>query len=205
MEVSRASHCNPAGRGKRRITFPPSARGAAGLGSDDFFKLLITQLTNQDPMKPTDNEELLRQIASIREIELSSTLTDSLRSLTGQQSFTSASALLGQHVTGTPGEDGLVSTGMVLGVRFGEGGQVVLQLSNGSELPLSQVALIQSPQSAAEALLGKTVAGLDLADPKEPKLLEGVVAGVSAENGEVTLELDTGERLPLRNVMQVQE
>ncbi|MEK6797730.1 MAG: flagellar hook capping FlgD N-terminal domain-containing protein [Planctomycetota bacterium] len=183
----------------------PSARGAAGLGSDDFFKLLITQLTNQDPMKPTDNEELLRQIASIREIELSSTLTDSLRSLTGQQSFTSASALLGQHVTGTPGEDGLVSTGMVLGVRFGEGGQVVLQLSNGSELPLSQVALIQSPQSAAEALLGKTVAGLDLADPKEPKLLEGVVAGVSAENGEVTLELDTGERLPLRNVMQVQE
>ena len=41
-----------------------------GLGSQDFLKLLVAQLTNQDPLDPTSNQELFQQIASIREIEL---------------------------------------------------------------------------------------------------------------------------------------
>lgn len=39
------------------------------LTSQDFLKLLVTQLTYQDPLDPMGNEELLRQISSIREIE----------------------------------------------------------------------------------------------------------------------------------------
>lgn len=99
---------------------PVRDNAATAMDSQDFFKLLITQLTNQDPFEPTGNDELLRQISSIRDIELSTTLTDSLRSLTGQQRFTSASTLIGQFVTGVPGPDGVVDSGLVIGIRFGD-------------------------------------------------------------------------------------
>ena len=135
---------------------PPKASNSFDeLGSQDFLKLLIAQLTNQDPMEPTGNEELLRQISSIREIELSTTLTDSLRVLTGQQHVTSAASMIGQYVSGQSGSNGEPSGGLVVGVRFADGGRPVLLLSNGVEMPLDQVSLIQPPLQVAEALIGR--------------------------------------------------
>jgi len=165
---------------------------------------LITQLTNQDPMEPTSNEELLRQISSIREIELSSTLTESLRNLTGQQQVGSAAGLIGQYVTGTDSE-GVVSGGMVTAVKFGEGGQAMLQLSTGLQIPLSQMASIQSPIDAAAALVGKKVTGIARLDG-QTGVVEGVVTGVAGDSrGEPKLELDTGEALSLRDVLEIGE
>src|SRR3990172_2739003 len=168
---------------------PRDANSFEDLGSSDFLKLLLTQLTNQDPMEPTGNEELLRQISSIREIELSTTLTESLRLLTGQQHVTAASAMIGQYVTGIPGESGNASRGIVSGVRFVDGGRAVLLLSNGRELPLEQVSTIAPPLRAAEAMIGQSVIGLDARDPKSPQLVEGVVTGARLdEKGEAVVE-----------------
>jgi flagellar basal-body rod modification protein FlgD len=179
------------------------ANGASALGSDDFFQLLITQLTNQDPLEPTGNEELLRQISSIREIELSTTLTESLRALTGQQQFGSASSLIGQYVTGLA-QDGTIRGGIVQGIRF-DGGNAVLHLSNGAELPLAQLNTIESPLSAAQALVGQRVVGISRSGTSQTELVEGVVTGATADSrGEATLELDTGESLALRDVFGVQ-
>lgn len=181
-----------------------AASATEGLGSQDFLKLLITQLTNQDPLEPTDNDELLRQISSIREIELSTTLTDSLRSLTGQQRFASASSLIGQYVTGAPGGEGETRQGLVIGVRFTEAGQATLQLSGGSEMPLDAVRTIQSPLQAGQALIGLNVIGVDRRDPAEPKPVDGVVTAARAgEAGETILELDTGDSLRLRDVFGI--
>jgi flagellar basal-body rod modification protein FlgD len=77
-----------------------TAHGFEGLGGDSFFKLLIAQLSNQDPLEPTSNQELLQQISSIRDIELSTSLTNSLRTLTEQQRVGSGAALIGQFVSG---------------------------------------------------------------------------------------------------------
>ena len=177
--------------------------GMAALGSQDFLKLMLTELTNQDPLEPTDNEALLRQISSIRDIELSTSLSDSIRQLTGQQQIGSSSALIGQFVTGTPGEDGGVTSGLITGVRF-TGGRPMLLLSNGAELPMDQVASIESAQQAAERLMGATVVGLDRSKPNAPEMVEGVVSGVSqSSSGEVQVELDTGSSLRLRDVLAV--
>lgn len=178
--------------------------GFEELGSEDFLKLLIAQLTSQDPLEPTGNEELLQQISSIRDIELSTSLTESLSSLTGQQRYASAAALLGQHVTKTPDESGVPVGGVVTGVRFDATGEAILQLADGTELSLDQVATVVSPLEAARTLIGKVVAGVDQRDPREPESVEGLVTAVRRDDaGEVTLELDNGKSLRLRDVERV--
>ncbi|MCH8965260.1 MAG: hypothetical protein IIB58_09890, partial [Planctomycetes bacterium] len=51
---------------------PVQAKGGdfSALGSAEFFKLIITDLLNQDPLNPTDNQKLLEQISLIRDIEM---------------------------------------------------------------------------------------------------------------------------------------
>lgn len=179
-----------------------ASRSAANLSSDDFFKLMITQLTNQDPMEPTSNQELLQQISSIRDIELSTTLTESLRRLAGQQQFGSASTLIGQYVTSVAGSDGNVQAGMVVAVKFDSQGLPRLQLSSGVELEMSQLASIVSPVRAAESMVGRLVTGLDRRNPAEPEVIEGLVTAVRVtEGGEVFLELDSGDDIRLRDVV----
>lgn len=189
------------------IAQPSSASAAAPprnsfgeLGSDDFFKLLIAQLTNQDPLEPTGNQELFEQIASIRDIELSTSLSKSLQSLTGGQRFASGSSMIGQFVIGVPGEGGAAQEGLVVGVRFDGGGNAVLLLADGGELPLEQVATIQPPLDVARALIGKMVTGMD----RGGSFVEGLVAAVRMENGvEIVLELDGGDALRFRDLATV--
>lgn len=188
-----------------------SANSFADLSGGDFFELLLAQISNQDPLEPVGNEELLNQIASIRDIEQSTalttsleTLTGSLAALTGRQDFGAASALIGSYVTGmTRAEDGSTPAGVVTSVRFDTEGKAWLQLGDGSELDLERVTGVSSVQQAAEALVGFEVAGIDRRTPADPQLREGVVtAHRVTDDGQVLLELDTGEDLRLRDVLQ---
>jgi flagellar basal-body rod modification protein FlgD len=185
---------------------PATSRPASAfsdLGSQDFLRLMLTELTNQDPLAPTDNEALLRQISSIRDIEMSTSLTESLQRLTGHQQIGSSSVLIGQFVTGLPSPDGSTPRGLVVGVRFAEGGRALLMLSGGAELPLEQVAKVESAQQAAEGLVGATVVGLDRR-ASEPKVVEDVVSGLRAgDKGEMLLELESGADLRLQDVLGV--
>ncbi|MFQ5413623.1 MAG: flagellar hook capping FlgD N-terminal domain-containing protein [Phycisphaerae bacterium] len=192
--------------GSSGVTERRTTSSFGDLGGDDFFGLLIAQLTNQDPLEPTDNAELLRQIASIRDIELSTTLADSIRSLTDHQQVAGSSALIGRYVTSVTQPDGSTMGGVVVGVRFGQDGQATLQLATGESLPMAQVASIASAQEAAEALVGLMVSGVDgrtgPSDGAEPRVVSGVVTSVTVDDaGEVVLELDTGEDLRFRDVV----
>ena len=174
----------------------------AELGTEDFLQLLITQITNQDPFEPMGNAELLQQLSSIRELELSTTLTSTLQKLAGQDRFTSASSLIGKFVSSAPGADGLVQSGIVLGARFSQNGVPMLQLSDGSELPIERVLTVEVPRQAAEALIGKAVTGIDRRRPTEPELVEGVVAGIRVDSlGDIFLELDNGKELRFQDVL----
>jgi flagellar basal-body rod modification protein FlgD len=210
VDVPTTALLTPSTPGSPLATTP--VRAASGgsdafgeLRSEDFLRLLITQLTTQDPFEPTGNQELFEQISSIRNIELSTTLTDSLRTLTGRQRFASASSLVGLYVTGTPDESGAEAAGIVRSVRFDAIGQTILELANGSVLPLTQLNTIESPLQAAERLMGQTVHGLDRRNPSEPRTVEGIVTAARLDGaGEVLLDLDTGGDLRFRDVIFIQ-
>lgn len=188
-------------------TAASEATGAlGGFSTQDFLELLITELTNQDPLEPTDNEAMLQQISSIREIELSSELTDSLKSLTDQQSVGSAAGLIGQFVQSKPASDGLVVEGVVTSVRFDSSGSPVLVLDNGAQLPMAEVGEIRQIEEVADALVGQEVVGIDSRDDDKRDAVRGVVSGVRAgDDGKPVLELDTGEDLLLSDVAQVKD
>lgn len=77
-----------------------SSRGISEMSSMDFLKLLITQLSNQDPMEPMKSQDLLEQLSAIRSLESNMTISENFRKLLDHQELASATLLLGSWVTG---------------------------------------------------------------------------------------------------------
>lgn len=90
---------------------------AFGLGRDDFFKLFLAQLRNQDPTQPFDDKEFLAQLAQFSLID---TLNEVKRALGGTQ-LAQASGLLGRQVEGLA-DDGSPVSGIVDRILQGPSG-----------------------------------------------------------------------------------
>jgi len=112
-----------------------------GLGKDDFFKLFLAQLQNQDPTQPMDDKEFLAQLAQLTMID---TLEQVKSSLGGTQ-LAQASALIGDQVIGTDTK-GLPATGVV---------DRIVQDSTGIMLVLEGGAIVE-PDSVTQVLSGKS-------------------------------------------------
>ncbi|MDZ4686352.1 MAG: flagellar hook capping FlgD N-terminal domain-containing protein [Planctomycetaceae bacterium] len=95
-------------------------QGFAGLTSEDFIKLLITQLQNQDPSNPMDSDQLLSQISQMRNLQADIELQDTLKNLTLSQQLTSSTAFIGKHITAV-GTDQTSVSGVVSKVQLRDG------------------------------------------------------------------------------------
>lgn len=147
------------------------SNGFASLSSDQFIKVLITELTHQDPFQPQDSGKILEQLSSLRNIESQMALQEKLgalvnQSASGQQSLleslqtlilhnqlTAAGAMIGKLVQGvvlgTNGQPETVS-GLVTSVRA-QDGQVLLELDSGKVLPMDRVTLVTNVQTQSQA------------------------------------------------------
>jgi flagellar basal-body rod modification protein FlgD len=135
-------------------TLPAAGAGAASgsqikskkleLKTEDFVKMMITQLQNQDPLEPAKNQELLAQMSQIGQLQSSTALQESLQGMVLQNQIGSASALIGKTVHGLDSADDPV-TGLVNSVKVGSDG-VSLELDNGKTLLLSRVTQIAPNQ-----------------------------------------------------------
>jgi flagellar basal-body rod modification protein FlgD len=78
-----------------------------GLDLDQFLKLMITELQNQDPLNPMENSEILQQITQIREIEATSRLGETLDAVMLGQAINSATSMIGKKVRALAGQGGV--------------------------------------------------------------------------------------------------
>jgi flagellar basal-body rod modification protein FlgD len=69
------------------------------LDQDDFLKLLVTQLSSQDPMNPMKDTEFVAQMASFTSLEQTKALQAEIKLLREDQQLLRAAGLLGQTVT----------------------------------------------------------------------------------------------------------
>jgi flagellar hook assembly protein FlgD len=72
------------------------------LGKDEFFKIMVTQLKNQDPLKPYDNEQMAAQMAQFTSLEQMFNMNSNLEKLSDSQKplhHLGAAGLIGKWVT----------------------------------------------------------------------------------------------------------
>ena len=110
------------------------------LKPEDFIKMMITQLQNQDPMEPAKNEELLAQMSQIGQLQTSTAMQETMRGLVLQNQIGSAGNLIGKTIEGLDAENENVK-GVVNSIRV-EGDSVQLELDNGKSLALGRVTKI---------------------------------------------------------------
>jgi flagellar basal-body rod modification protein FlgD len=76
-----------------------------GLGKDDFMKILITQLTHQDPTEPMKDTEFIAQMAQFSTLEQITNMSQDFGKLAGILSTSQALGLLGRTVELFDGEN----------------------------------------------------------------------------------------------------
>lgn len=172
-----------------------SSRGVSDeLGKDDFLKLLITQLQNQDPMEPMEDQDFIAQIAQFSSLEQMQNLNKSF-------SYSMGFSLMGKYISATVADE---KTGEI---RYVEGevsevrsasGQVYLvvdgmdvpvdKITKVSETPLGYRGMEIERYNSMIGLLStvRTNAGQD----DSPYIMDGIVAKLQKKQDGIYATLD---------------
>lgn len=137
-------------------------RGFSEITSEDFVTIMMSELTNQDPLEPNDTEQMINQISTIRSIESDEAMIDSLGDLVVSNEFAAAANLIGTLVGGVSETNERVAD-VVLSVSRTKDGPV-LNLFDGSRLPFANVDEVVAPLERIDPEAGDDPTGDDPAD-----------------------------------------
>src|SRR3954468_21378240 len=98
------------------------------LGKDDFLKLMVAQMKNQDPMNPADDKDNIAQMAQFSSLEQITNLANATQQLADRMSLTQNVGLLGHNVT-YKGADGTTVSGLVDGLDLAQDGSAKLSVA----------------------------------------------------------------------------
>ncbi|WP_193598151.1 flagellar hook assembly protein FlgD [Microbacterium sp. YJN-G] len=116
------------------------------LDSEVFLKLLVAQLSNQDPSSPMNTNEMIAQttqLASMEQLTQLTTMTSESFALSMRQT---AAALIGTQAEYVDA-DGVTQTGIVSSVSFA--GSVPMVTIGDKSIPLDAVSGLRAGSSSA--------------------------------------------------------
>src|SRR5207302_9025745 len=116
-DISSSSFLNSVQVPSSTGTKPSTTTGTSKLGKQDFLKLLMAQLQNQDPMKPMDDTQMIAQMAQFSALEATQQLQQTIQQSNNVQTIFGAGALIGKYVQANQ-SDGSAVAGAVTGVDF---------------------------------------------------------------------------------------
>ena len=144
-----------------------AVKSSSGLGTSDFLKLLTAQLQNQDPFSPTDNSQMVAQLAQITSTSGITDINTTLKAIQdklGATSTTDALAYVGRTVL-TQGSTayGRAAGGLAGAVELdGDATDVSVSIQDANGLVLNTLQLgAQKAGTVSYDWDGKTAAGAD--------------------------------------------
>jgi flagellar basal-body rod modification protein FlgD len=202
----------------------PQDQGA--MGKDSFMKLLVTQLSNQDPMSPADSTEFISQLAEFTSLEQLVGLNEGLNILALTQAAATSAQMVsyvGKEVT--IGDSSIFVTGDddTVGLSFdlpehassvevtitNESGEVVRTVELGARMAgplhtsIDAVDEFGSPLPEGTYTYEVTALGKDGEPMEVSQHSTGLVESVVFENGYPELLLSDGRKVPLGQVVKV--
>lgn len=192
--------------------------GSDILGKDDFLKILMTQLQNQDPMNPMQDKEFIAQMAQFSTLEQMTNMNSTMQQFVESQkqnTLISYNQFIGKDITWhkvTASDDPLVEpkieegTGKVASIQF-KNGNVQLILEDGTELEPGNISKINGSSSVtsesnliqASMLIGKMITYLS--DKVEQT---AVVKSVSFKDGKTTFQLDDQTSISASQITKIE-
>ncbi|MCF2646571.1 MULTISPECIES: flagellar hook assembly protein FlgD [Bacillaceae] len=177
-----------------------NSTGSSSLGKDDFLKILITQLQNQDPTSPMDDKEFIAQMAQFSSLEQMQNLNTSMTnliSLQTQSNLISYGQFMGQDVNWskveTDDEGNSTTTsgvGKVSSIAYTED-SVVFTLEDGTQVTPANISSMSSSSSENNLVLASQLIGKTVSYSNENKEeVSSKVQSVSLKNGQILLTLD---------------
>ena len=182
---------------------------SSSLGKDDFLKLLMTQLQNQDPSKPMEDTQFIAQMAQFSSLEQMTNLNSTFGKFIEQQQQTqliSYNQFIGKEITWhklndlkdgtTEIEEG---TGKVGSIQFKEN-RILFILEDGTKLEPANVSKVnesgnESNMLQASMMIGKTVTYINDSNQE----VSALIKSVSFKNGNTTFQLDDGANTALKS------
>lgn len=107
------------------------------LGKDDFLKILIAQLSNQDPTSPLENTEFIAQMAQFSSLEQMTNMSQNFEKMASFINTSEAQSMLGKTVEVDLGET--TAKGLVEGATRGTKPQVLV---NGMYYSMDQIKAV---------------------------------------------------------------
>jgi len=110
------------------------------LGKDDFLKLLITQMRNQDPLSPMQNQEFIAQLAQFSSLEQMQNINEKLDASTSSD-LLMAQSISNAMVTNLIGKEVRLQTDQI---QLADNGQVEFGIQAEKAAASAQVSIYNS-------------------------------------------------------------
>lgn len=147
-------------------TYSAQSNDKNTLSIESYFKLLATQLANQDMTSPMDNSEMMAQLTQMAMIQSITTMTETMQNSANLSTQTYAAGLVGQEVTVAVTEENGYGIETAVDVKYGNvesvslvGGNATFRLEgDDKDYPLSYlvgIGRIPNPYKSDEEDDGK--------------------------------------------------